>query len=104
MKAAYPPSTNIYGRFDNTQQIDVHLGNVSQQGDTATADVTLAARNTDGTVTGYVGSWNLVRGPSGWLLDSVSLSPAHLSGADGTQQKVPDKGKHAGNAGNQGNG
>jgi serine/threonine protein kinase len=104
MKAAYPPSTNIYGRFDNTQQIDVHIGNVSRQGDTATADVTLAERNTDGTVTGYVGSWNLVRGSSGWLLDSVSLSPAQVSSADGTQQKAFGKGKHAGNAGNQGNG
>jgi hypothetical protein len=104
MKAQYPPSSNIYGRFDNTQQINVRIGNVSQQGQTATVDVALVERKTDGTVSGFTGSWNVVRGSSGWLLDSVNLSPAQVSSGSGADQQVHDKGKHKGNGGDQGNG
>ena len=104
MKTRYPPSSNIYGRFDHTQHIDVRIGNVSQQGRTATVDVTLAERKTDGTVSGYAGTWNLVLGPSGWLLDSVDLGPTQISGGAGADQSAHDAGKHKGSGGDQGNG
>jgi hypothetical protein len=104
MKANYPPLSYIHGRFDHTQGLNVRITNVSQQANTATVGVALAEQNSDGTVNGYAGSWNLVRGPSGWLLDSVNLSPAPVSGGAGAEQNVHGKGKHKGNGANQGNG
>jgi hypothetical protein len=104
MKANYPPSSNIYGRFDNTQQMNVRMTNVSQQGNTATVSIVLAERKTDGTVSGYAGTWNLVRSPSGWLLDSVNLAPTQVSGGAAVEQQGHGKGNHKGNGGDQGNG
>lgn len=104
MKAKYPPSSNIYGRFDQTQGISVRITNVSQGNGVATVGVALAERRTDGTVNGYVGSWHLVQASSGWLLDSVDLTPAQVSneGQIGQTPHGPDK--HQGHGGNQGNG
>jgi hypothetical protein len=104
MKANYPPSTNIYGRFDNTQQMSVRITSVTQSGNTATVGVALAERTTDGAVNGYTGSWYLVRGSSGWLLDNVSLSPARVSAGAGPKDGPHDHGKHKGNEGDQGSG
>jgi serine/threonine-protein kinase len=104
MKANYPPSTNVYGRFDNTEQMNVRITNVSQQGNTATVSIVLAERKTDGSVSGYAGTWNLVRSPSGWLLDSVNLAPTQVSGGAAVEQQGHGKGKHKGNGGDQGNG
>jgi hypothetical protein len=52
MKANYPPSSNIHGRFDHTQGLNVRITNVSQQANTATVGVALAEQNSDGTVNG----------------------------------------------------
>jgi serine/threonine protein kinase len=105
MKANYPPSTNIYGRFDNTQQMSVRITGVTQSGNTATVGVALVEQATNGTVSGYTGSWYLVRGSSGWLLDSVSLSPTQVSaGAGPPKDGPPGHGKHKGNEGDQGSG
>jgi serine/threonine-protein kinase len=103
MKANYPPSTNIYGRFDNTQQISVRITSVTQSGNTATVGVALAER-TAGGVSGYAGSWNLVRGSGGWLLDSVSLSPIRVSTGAGPVEDTSGHGDHKGNKADQGNG
>lgn len=104
MKANYPPATNISGRFDHTQRMNLRITNVTQQGDTATVGVALSEQKTDGTVNGLTGSWNLVRGPSGWLLDSVTLNPAQVSSGAGVEQNPPDHGKHKANQGDQSNG
>jgi serine/threonine protein kinase len=79
MKAQYPPSVYIDGRFAGTQEIHVHITNVSQGDGTATVTVTLDERKTDGTEAGYVGSWHLIQSQSGWLLDSVDLTPTQVS-------------------------
>jgi hypothetical protein len=103
MKANYPPSTNIYGRFDNTQRISVRITSVTQSGNTATVGVALVEQTTSGAVNGYTGSWYLVRSSSGWLLDSVNLSPARVSAGAGPEQHGPGNGKHKGKKDGKGN-
>jgi hypothetical protein len=97
MKGNYPPSTNIYGRFDQTQHIHVQITNVSHGKGTATVGVTLAEQKTDGTMSGFVGSWHLVQGASGWLLDSVDLTPSQVSNGAAVGQNAQNQGKHKGN-------
>jgi hypothetical protein len=100
MKANYPPSTNIYGRFDQTRQVKVQITSVSQGTGTATVGVALSEQKADGSVNGYVGSWHLVQGASGWLLDSVDLTSAPVSSGAAVGQNVQDQGKHKGHGAN----
>ena len=96
MRANYPPSTNIYGRFDQTQGMNVQITNIDRGNGAATVGVNLTERKTDGTVARYVGSWHLVQGASGWLLDSVDLTPAQASNGAALGQIVQNPGKHKG--------
>ena len=100
MKANYPPSTNIYGRFDATQAMSVRITGVTNGNRTATVGVGLVETKTDGSVQGYVGSWGLVKSSSGWLLDSVSLNPASVSHGPGHSGHGKGNGGQGGNGGN----
>lgn len=73
MKAEYPPEGNINGHFGQDQRVDVRIGNTQMTGDgRATVAVEVTEVRGSGNVRA-VGSWNLVRGPSGWLLDQPNL-------------------------------
>ncbi|MDQ6602527.1 MAG: hypothetical protein M3Z19_07340, partial [Chloroflexota bacterium] len=76
MKAQYNTQENINGHFAPTQRIDYTIGNVVTTGD---GRATVAVQLTDVRASGslrYIGSWQVVRGPSGWLLDQPNLQPA----------------------------
>jgi hypothetical protein len=77
MRSAYPPAENIYSRFSRTQSLTVRRAEVVAL-DAVNGRATVALDL--GEVVGppsvsrtYVGSWYLVRGPDGWLLDQPSL-------------------------------
>lgn len=75
MQAQYPPAENIVGRFSQTQRLFVNSAQVvSVSGDRATVAVDLSEVTGNPAVTQrWVGTWQLVRGPSGWLLDAPNL-------------------------------
>lgn len=75
MQAQYPPAENIAGRFSQTQRLWVNSAQVvSVSGDRATVAVDLGEVTGSPAVTRrWVGTWQLVRGPSGWLLDAPNL-------------------------------
>ncbi len=80
MRGAYPPAENIYGRFARTQALTVRRADVVAL-DAAAGRATVAVDLTE--VVGppaatrrYVGTWQVVRGPSGWLLDQPNLQPS----------------------------
>jgi serine/threonine-protein kinase len=76
MRAQYPPQENIAGHFGQTQHIDLHIGTVVMTGDgQATVPVDLTDVRA-GDSLHYVGSWQVVRGPSGWLLAQPDLRQA----------------------------
>lgn len=75
MKTEYNTQENINGHFAPTQRIDYTIGNVVNTGDgRATVSVQLTDVRADGSLR-YAGSWQVVRGPSGWLLDQPNLLP-----------------------------
>ncbi len=77
MQAAYPPSTNIWGRFDSTRSIRLVSSSVAARSATAaTVNVDITEIFNDGTVRRYAGQWYLVRSGSGWLMDQPALHPA----------------------------
>jgi hypothetical protein len=83
MRDDYPPAQNIWGRFDQTQQLVVRRADVTALNEAAgraTVSVDLVEVLSSGERRRYVGSWSLVRGGSGWLLDQPSLLPAPLNG------------------------
>jgi len=80
MRGAYPPAENVYGRFARTQALTVRRADVVAL-DAAAGRATVAVDLTE--VVGppaatrrYVGTWQVVRGPSGWLLDQPNLQPS----------------------------
>ena len=76
MWAAYPPAENLYGRFARTTRIDVRRNALVRQDDAAgTAEVSVDVAETlrGGAGRHYVGTWSLVRGPHGWLIDAPHL-------------------------------
>ncbi len=76
MRAQYPPPDNINGRFGQDQRVEVAVGKVTMTGDgqaTVAVDIT---EFRDGTTLRSVGSWQVVRGPSGWLLAQPNLRQA----------------------------
>ncbi|MDQ2787597.1 MAG: protein kinase, partial [Chloroflexota bacterium] len=76
MRAQYPPSDNINGHFGQDQRVEVVVGNVTMTGD---SQATIAVDVTEfrgGTTLRSVGSWQVVRGPSGWLLAQPNLRSA----------------------------
>jgi len=76
MRAQYPPSDNINAHFDQDQRVDVAVGNVTMTGNgQATVAVTVTESRAGGPLRS-VGSWQVVRGPSGWLLAQPDLRQA----------------------------
>jgi protein kinase-like protein len=77
MRAAYPPQTNIWGRFDSTSSIVARSASLTSAGPgTAAVAVDLVETMSNGSVRRWVGTWYLVRSGSGWLLDQPGLRPA----------------------------
>jgi hypothetical protein len=77
MRAAYPPQTNIWGRFDATSSIVARSASVtSASPGSAAVAVDLIETLRNGSMRHWVGTWYLVRSGSGWLLDEPGLSPA----------------------------
>ncbi len=73
MKTQFNTQVDINGHFAPTQRIDYTIGNVVTTGDgRATVAVQLTDVRAGGSLR-YVGSWQVVRGPSGWLLDQPNL-------------------------------
>ena len=76
MRAQYPPEGNINGHFGQDQRVDVTVGIVTMTGDNqATVGVDVTEYRSGGTVRS-VGTWQVVRGPSGWLLAQPNLRQA----------------------------
>jgi serine/threonine protein kinase len=75
MQAQYPPAQNIAGRFNNTSEIAVqHAKAISVDDGAGKATVEVDVLETVGSSTrNWVGTWVLVRGPEGWLLDQPNL-------------------------------
>jgi protein kinase-like protein len=77
MRAAYPPQTNIWGRFDSTKSIVTRSASVTSAGPgSAAVAVDLVETMSNGSVRRWIGTWYLVRAGSGWLLDQPGLRPA----------------------------
>ncbi len=76
MRAQFPPEGNINGHFGQDQRIEATVGNVTMTGENqATVAVDVTEFRSDGTVRS-VGSWQVVRGLSGWLLAQPNLRSA----------------------------
>ena len=75
MQANYPPAENIGQRFADTTAIQL-LRNETTSEDSATGRATVAVDLLETTSLGtrrYAGTWQLVRGSDGWLLDRPAL-------------------------------
>ncbi len=76
MRAQFPPEGNINGHFGQDQRVAATIGAVTMTGnDQATVAVDVTEFR-DGGAVRSVGSWQVVRGPSGWLLNQPDLRPA----------------------------
>jgi hypothetical protein len=76
MRAAFPPQQNINQRFSQTQSIRLQRVDVVNRDST---QATVAVDLVESAATGqrhYVGTWQLVRGAGGWMLDQPQLQPA----------------------------
>jgi cytoskeletal protein RodZ len=76
MQSSFPPSENINQRFSQTQGVTIRRAEVisqDPQSRNAAVAVDLVESRADG-ARHWVGTWYLVRGPSGWLLDQPELS------------------------------
>jgi serine/threonine protein kinase len=77
MQANYPPSTNIYGRFDRTRQIVVRgIAQSAESAGTATVTVDLLETLDSGVTRHWVGQWQLVWDGTRWLMDAPNLRSA----------------------------
>lgn len=77
MQGAFPPGPNINDRFAQTQELRLQRADVvalNQAAGRATVEVELVEVIGNPPVTRrYAGTWQLVRGARGWLLDQPSL-------------------------------
>lgn len=74
MKANYPPSTNIYGRFDRTRQIVIRsISPVATNSGGATVAIDILEVLDSGVTRRWVGTWLLVWDGTRWLMDAPSL-------------------------------
>ena len=76
MRATYPPAENVNQRFSQTQSMTVEgtdLVSQDPQSGRAAVAVDVIESRPDGPRR-WVGTWYLVRGPSGWLLDAPQFS------------------------------
>ena len=77
MQASYPPSTNIYGRFDRTRQIIVRgIAQSAESAGAATVTVDLLETLDSGVTRHWVGQWQLVWDGTRWLMDAPNLRTA----------------------------
>jgi hypothetical protein len=77
MRAAYPPATNINGRFDATSAITVRGASITALSDSsATVSVDILEVLKDGSARVWVGQWTLARAGGAWLMDSPTLRRA----------------------------
>ena len=75
-QAQYPPASNIAGRFANTLEVSVDMARIANQNaNTATVVLTITEVKQGQAPQRYNGTWQLVHGPSGWLLDQPNLQP-----------------------------
>jgi hypothetical protein len=78
MRANYPPGENIVGRFGSTERLTLRSADILVL-DEAAGHATVAidlVEQVGGASRRFVGTWQLVRGPDGWLLDQPSLRAA----------------------------
>ncbi|HKY50136.1 MAG TPA: hypothetical protein VJP45_02655, partial [Candidatus Limnocylindria bacterium] len=74
MKASYPPSTNIYGRFDRTRQIVIRsIAPVATNASGATVAIDILEVLDSGVTRRWVGNWMLIWDGARWLMDAPSL-------------------------------
>lgn len=74
MQATWDPYQNINLRFGDTQTMEVLRNSlVSRSDGRATVDVSLIEVKQNSSTIPITGSWQLVRGPNGWLLDQPDL-------------------------------
>jgi hypothetical protein len=77
MLVAYPPGEHVTQRFSQTRELTVRRAEVvSLDETTGRASVAVDLVEVLGTppvTRRYVGTWQLVRGPGGWLLDQPNL-------------------------------
>jgi hypothetical protein len=78
MKAEYPPGENLNGHFGALRRVDASTGaaQIDPSGTRATVPVEVIETLDSGATRRLQGSWQLVRGPSGWLLDQPNLIAA----------------------------
>jgi hypothetical protein len=72
MRRQYPPSGYIDGRFSRTTAIDIRrleTRSLNTKKGTATVYVDLVEHRSGESPRRYAGTWDLVRGTSGWLMD-----------------------------------
>ena len=73
MRANFPPAQNIDQRFSGTRAVIVqHTAVISRTADSAAVAVELDELVVDGQHH-WTGTWEVVRGPDGWLLDQPQL-------------------------------
>lgn len=76
MQAAYPPAQDLSGRFTRVQDMTVRRAVTTARtagAATVAVDVVEQDANTTTAFREYVGSWQLVRGMHGWLLNQPDL-------------------------------
>jgi hypothetical protein len=74
MQAQYPPREYVAERFSQTQLIRLDQARlVSASTSRATVAVDLVELNAQAGTRRYVGTWQLVRGQDGWMLDEPNL-------------------------------
>jgi hypothetical protein len=76
MQAAYPPGENVYQRFADTTSMTVVSDQVTAPADSSALVSVTVVEVRSGQTTRWVGTWFVVRGSSGWLLDQPALRPA----------------------------
>jgi hypothetical protein len=76
LRANYPPATYIDDRFAATQQINLRTDRVVAAGGGAAAVYVDLVEQTAAGVQHWVGTWQLVQTPAGWLLDVPNLQEA----------------------------
>jgi hypothetical protein len=77
MQANYPPSTNIYGRFDRTRQIVIRdIVPVPQNTGGATVAIDILEVLDSGVTRRWVGTWQMVWDGARWLMDAPNLRAA----------------------------
>jgi hypothetical protein len=76
MQSQYPPSVYINRRFSGTQEIGLSSTRILSESDSSAVVYVDVKELIGGQHREWVGTWQLVAGPSGWLLNSPNLRGA----------------------------